>query len=108
MTENKKHITYKPNPFKCYINGVYYKTSSGYMKDLEKHMISGEWEKAMIPNTKEGIRYLYNYRCMNGRFIPSEAPNTIHKSEIIPIHRSMTINDIMRRFRLSKKVEVNE
>jgi len=108
MIKNKKYMVYKPNPFKCYIDGVYYKTPNGYMKDLEKHMVNGDWNKAMMLNTKEGIRYLYNYRCMNGRFIPGEAPNVIHKSEIIPIHRSMIINNMMLRFRLSKKAEVSE
>jgi len=108
MRKGKKSIIYKPNMFKCYINGVYYKTSNGYMKDLERHMINGDWDKAMMLNTIEGRKYLYNYRCMNGRFVPSESPNIIHKSEIIPIHRSMIINNMMLRFRSSKKVGVNE
>lgn len=93
--------------FKCYIDGIYYKTSYNYNKDLEKHMINGDWDKAMMSDTPENMRYLYNYRCMNGRFIPSEAPNTLRKSEIIPIYRSTIIRNMMHKFELSKHLEVN-
>ena len=104
MTENKKHITYKPNPFKCYINGVYYKTSIGYMKDLERHMINGDWEKAMDITTKEHRTYLYNYHFMNGHFRPYEES----KSTVIPSWKNYMVNKMIDKFNKSKLIEVNE
>jgi hypothetical protein len=94
--------------FKCYIDGVYYKTAKNYSKDLEGHMINGDWEKAMISNTSENRKYIYNYRCMNGKFIPNGAPNILRKEVIIPIFRSTIIKNMVRRFELSKNIGVNE
>jgi len=90
--------------FRCYIDGVFYKTGIGYIKDLEKHMINGDWEKAMDVNTHENRVYVYNYHFMNGHFRPSE----LSKSNIVPSWRNYIVNKMINNFNVSKSIEVDE
>jgi len=70
---------------KCYIDGdTYYNDEKGFKKyndDLISHLDDGSWSMAMTVGTLEFNHYLYNYREMNNRFVPS-ALNRVDKSDI--------------------------
>lgn len=71
-----KPIQFKKDLFRCYLCGKFYHTINGYNKDLNKHLFDGSYEKAMIAETVENRKYIYNYRRMNSRFIPNDVPQS--------------------------------
>jgi hypothetical protein len=68
--------------FPCFICGEYFTNFDEFVKDRDRHILKGEWNKAMDAESHEYNHYLYNYRFLRGRFVQCGPMSPEYKAEI--------------------------